>query len=315
VYAVIKPNRAPSVYQRVSYQYIGALYIKTAHNLNLLNSHLSNNNHWGAVAYLSTSVYGVGDAVCLDSTCSSNHKKIYNNGYFNESAQANSDSVYRYQTGCGPISAYSDSYGATCNAYNTAVGQQASATGNVYGVYDLAGGVNESQLGVSTCYDDNTLGSGGFDGPGGHSGFSYSDYYCYGGGLYYDLGSGSIYSPAPENPIAWPDYKYLNIYPGYSVFTKDNYSGSNDQCVYQLCGGQALHEVSVQRHYDIDYEDYDAVFLHWGSDYSSFASVGHPWFMRGGRADNGEYAGLFNSRSTLGDAYDYVGWRAVVGVY
>jgi uncharacterized protein (TIGR02145 family) len=60
-------------------------------------------------------------------------RKVYNNGYYNSTSP-------NYQTACGPIASKSDSYNTTCNKYTSPIGQEASTTGNMYGVYDMAGG-------------------------------------------------------------------------------------------------------------------------------------------------------------------------------
>ena len=88
------------------------------------DTHMIKNMEWGAVAYLSRSKYGI-------------NKKIYHN--------SNSD----YKTGCGPKSEGSlpNDYDSTCNAYNTPLGQSASTTGNIYGVYDMSGGSWEYVMG------------------------------------------------------------------------------------------------------------------------------------------------------------------------
>ena len=85
-------------------------------------THMMKNMEWGAVTYLSHSKYGINKEVAMNS------------------AETNT-------TGCGPQSAGSTSYGATCNSYTTALGQSASTTGNVYGVYDMSGGAYEYVMG------------------------------------------------------------------------------------------------------------------------------------------------------------------------
>ena len=50
-------------------------------------------------------------------------------------------------TVCGPIENGSTSFGTTCNTYNTTLGQTASTTGNIYGVYDMSGGAWEYVMG------------------------------------------------------------------------------------------------------------------------------------------------------------------------
>jgi hypothetical protein len=52
-------------------------------------------------------------------------------------------------TGCGPdqLDSTSSATTPTCNMYNTQLGVLASTTHNVYGIYDLAGGVWEYTIG------------------------------------------------------------------------------------------------------------------------------------------------------------------------
>ena len=91
------------------------------------NSHMLKNQEWGAVAYLTHSGYGR----CSGDGC----KEVALNSYSS------------YMTGCGPQSEGSTSSGITCNAYNTELGQLASTTGNIYGVYDMSGGAFEYVMG------------------------------------------------------------------------------------------------------------------------------------------------------------------------
>jgi len=105
------------------------------------DSHMMKNLEWGAVAYLTNSDYGL----CTSGSCS----EIGKNGYYNSSAS----NYNYYQTGCGPISSGSTSSGTTCNAYNTTIGQEASTTGNVYGIYDMSGGANEYVMGNESNQD------------------------------------------------------------------------------------------------------------------------------------------------------------------
>ena len=96
------------------------------------DSHMLTNYEWGAVAYLTNSKYGR----CTSGSCT----EVSINGYGEKSN-------YTTMTGCGPISSGSTSYGTTCNAYNTTLGQLASTTGNVTGVYDMSGGAFEYVMG------------------------------------------------------------------------------------------------------------------------------------------------------------------------
>ena len=97
-------------------------------NTSNLNSHMMKNTEWGAVAYLSRSVYG-------------KNGEVWNNPYYNNTIN------YSPITGlCGKET--NDKDNATTNMsntvkYNETGGGNASTTGNVYGIYDMAGGAWE----------------------------------------------------------------------------------------------------------------------------------------------------------------------------
>ena len=112
------------------------------------DSHMITNMEWGAVAYLTNSKYGR----CTNGSC----VEVSINGY-------GETSNHTTKTGCGPIESGSTSYSTTCNVYNTTLGQLASTTGNVTGVYDMSGGEWEytmgnmsSKSGSYTFYPSNT---------------------------------------------------------------------------------------------------------------------------------------------------------------
>ena len=106
------------------------------------DSHMMKNMEWGAVAYLSSSIYGryTNASTCIESGC---EVWINNNS--------------SYTTGCAG-SSVSASEASTCNAWNTATGVNASTTGNIYGIYDMSGGAWEYVMGN---YND-TISSAGF---------------------------------------------------------------------------------------------------------------------------------------------------------
>src|SRR5574344_1698938 len=96
-----------------------------------IDTHMMKNMEWGAVAYLSSSIYGryTNSTTCITSGC-----EIWIN---------NNTS---YTTGCGGASVSSDPI-ATCNTWNTTLGVNASTTGNQYGIYDMSGGSVEYVMG------------------------------------------------------------------------------------------------------------------------------------------------------------------------
>ena len=102
------------------------------------DSHMLTNMEWGAVAYLTNSKYGR----CTNGSCT----EVSINGY-------GEVRNYTTMTGCGPISSGSTSNDTICNAYNTTLGQTASTTGNVYGVYDMSGGAWEYVMGNMSRYN------------------------------------------------------------------------------------------------------------------------------------------------------------------
>ena len=120
------------------------------HHLAKLNSHMVNNNDWGAATYLSASKYGAGyNKVQINANSAS--RNIYGSTYGT--------------TGCGPqsngnTSSYSDSgtlgtpqaCGNADRAYNGTLGQLASTTNNPTGIYDMSGGGYEY---VAASYSDN----------------------------------------------------------------------------------------------------------------------------------------------------------------
>ena len=91
------------------------------------DSHLIKTSEWGAVAYLSTSQYGIGTA-----DIGINTKNLNNGGVSTTKAQGNNlASVYS-------VTGYNDSD----KEWNDYLGssKSASTTGNIYGIYDMSGG-------------------------------------------------------------------------------------------------------------------------------------------------------------------------------
>ncbi len=103
-----------------------------------VDTHMSKNNEWGAVAYLTQSIYGR----CINSTTCT-EVGINNNS--------------NYITGIGATPGASNT-NSTTNSYETTLGIGASTTGNIYGIYDMSGGSHEYVMGIS----NKTIGSSGF---------------------------------------------------------------------------------------------------------------------------------------------------------
>ena len=140
---VVKPNVSSLRSQKVSSFFYASRSMEQAGNsFGFVNSevdtHMGKNNEWGAVAYLTQSIYGR----CTNSTtCTEvgiNNNKSYITGY---GAPAGSSSS------------------VTNGTYNTALGKDASTTGTIYGIYDMSGGAYEYVMGVY----NNAKSSSGFN--------------------------------------------------------------------------------------------------------------------------------------------------------
>ena len=275
------------------------------HNLSTATSHMLKNSEWGAITYLASSKYGAG----------TNNVSI-NSAYPSTSADADiasPSSSYRYGiTGCGPnnlerstatyssvttstgeivdLPALSSSHiedplacGDVDHSYIGSIGQLASTTNNVYGIYDMPGGADEYVMGNLTSYDDQ---------------------------------SESKDNNYTSNPIKPP---YVDLYkeslgfdsassddtnPAWSYSTGARYY-NNDVCTWDTCGGHVLHETK-------QYQSVSSYYWSWGDDYSSFIYSNSRWFRRGGGASSHSNAGLFYSYSDNGVVYYSYGFRSVL---
>ena len=136
-------------------------------NLAEFSSRMIRSKEWGAVAYLSSSKYGAGvnkvqpNAFFLDNNGADlkNNKPMFSKYGVDEGGGNTSYMFSNMISGCGPANAgdfkgvYND-YGTlgtqdACSrsnpqrSYNGSLGQLASTTGNIYGVYDMVGGGSE----------------------------------------------------------------------------------------------------------------------------------------------------------------------------
>ena len=126
----IKPKVTSLRNQKVSTLFITTQKLST-------NSSMLKNIEWGAVAYLTTSIYGQG----LDEV------RINNSSTF--------------ITGCAASNENGSKYSGCEKAYNTSIGYLASTTGNISGIYDMSGGTYEYVMGVmEDSLNSNTPSSG-----------------------------------------------------------------------------------------------------------------------------------------------------------
>ena len=179
---IIKPNVKSLRYNNVSNFFFASRSMEKSGNSfgfvsTEVDTHMSKNNEWGAVAYLTQSIYGR----CTNSTTCSEVGINNNSGYL---------------TGYGAPAGSSSS--VANGAYNTTLGKNASTTGTIYGIYDMSGGADEYVMGVLA--DPNGKPRSGYDSSN-NSGFN---------GIVENI-NGTTYTG-----IAFPDSKYYNLYTGSS---------------------------------------------------------------------------------------------------
>ena len=181
---IIKPNVKSLKYNNVSNFFFASRSMEQPNNSfgfvsSEVDTHMSKNNEWGAVAYLTQSIYGR----CTSST-SCTEIGINNS----------MDNNYKSTTGYGAPPGSDDN--VLNGAYNTPRGKDASTTGTIYGIYDMSGGALEYVMGVSA--DTNGKPRSGYDSSS-NSGFT---------GI---LNNGTTYTG-----VSFPDSKYYNLYTGSS---------------------------------------------------------------------------------------------------
>ena len=192
----IKPNISSWRGIRVSTAFIVSREMSNpgnAYGLNntTTNSHMMKNIEWGAVAYLSQSIYGKYGK----STYSGIDKEVYINNYNG------------YQTGCSAGSPSATSATICTYTYekeNTGTG--ASTTGNIYGVYDMSGGAYEYVMGNMKAEGNKEQQSGNQNINNSNSGFT-----------------GINYDKTQTSGRAYPESKYYDGY-NYSTSNSDHSS-------------------------------------------------------------------------------------------
>ena len=192
----ILPNVLSLVYQNVYNQFKTAQKFSVSGNIYEINSeradsHMMKNSEWGAVVYLSQSIYGKYGNLSYD--------RVYREIYKNDSGTSNGSKSWARYTGRSkgdrPDNSYYSDKGkfkydgvSTVDSTKDAKkGTGASTTGNIYGIYDMSGGADEYVMGYYTEVD-----------------------YVFGGLVSY----GAKSSPSGFNDDRKPDNKYFDGYIG-----------------------------------------------------------------------------------------------------
>ena len=273
---------------------------ENGHNLLSTTSHMIKNDEWGATAYLSVSDFGVGAGNVRRNAATNGSSR---NNYDADGDKTASD--FAGITGCGPaqrppqtppyISTYDD--GTTLNkstiesstacskdvsrAYDGSLGVLASTTGNIYGVYDMAGSRDEYVVAAITKTTQQ------------------SDEIPH-------VESADGFSTMPVEP-------YVNIFKHSDGFTADYASSSNmNYCRWKTCGGQALIEVAaVQSVRSYSGNEQGRADM-WGQSSTNmpFDWNGIAWTMRGGSVYDIGTSGIFAVSGGSGITY-YAGGVAL----
>ncbi len=155
---VVKPNQYSYSYMNISNQFQASYYYKRT-----LDSHMLKNTEWGAVAYLTNSIYGRCNEQNGDITCENvmvNNTSNFVTGYASTNGYTN--------TG---VSVTPGNNGANIVNYFDSKSVVASTTNNYSGIYDMSGGILDNTMGVSLSADGTPYTGGdathnsGFNGP------------------------------------------------------------------------------------------------------------------------------------------------------
>ena len=240
---------------------------------NSTDSHLMKNSEWGAVSYLSQSKYGLnGSDIILNNVTLSNSTK----------------SVYAV-TGCASSTADASAVSTTIGALNNRTqsgvyvwtqknGTAASSTGTIYGIYDMSGGTWERTAGLVNNGNRNLT--------------------TYGSQVIPDLNNGK-------------STRYITVYPHDS--SKDSTSITNTDANLNT-SSQANYVKNTKIYGDGIRETSTAGTgkSSWYSDYSYFAGLYYPFFVRGGYYGHTSGAGLFFFHRPYGKSVYSSGFRSVL---
>ena len=279
---LILPNLCSITYNNVSNSFFASRSMSRSNNpfginKNNIDTHMMKNSEWGAVAYLSQSIYGKYGNVDYSGAQREvfiNNSSAYVTGRSGGNVNGNTKikDTYTDQTSSMPYTAYGFyTYDGYLLSYNTDIktdtrdmtkGPGASTTGNIYGIYDMVGGAFEYTMGVfANSNGDKWSGissssNSGFTGKVGVGGSNYTG-------------------------ISFPNAKYYDVYKASSGTTyNEDTACNNDKCY-----GHAMFETK-----------------RWYGNYFLDPSVGGPWVIRGGYYYDG--IGLFGTSDINGGAAD-----------
>ncbi len=262
---IIKPNVRSLTFQTVSE--IATLSKEASEEL---NSHMMKNSEWGAVTYLTYSLYGK----CTEESCEEVYINNVNTGYYPAEGESftgqweKSGSI----TGCSAASASASAIG---NRTNCEVGYEwngmnnkASTTGNITGIYDMNGGSWEYVMAVLKNETGDPM-----------SGISDVFNSAF-NGLYGCPSFGA--SPSILEKKDGKEFPNDSRY--YDTYHANSFSLCDDTYYQYQNGhlGDATKEIASSKE-----SDPSAPTGLWFTSKASFPTFHYPWFIRGGDFDGG----------------------------
>jgi len=273
----IKPN----VVSWKNIQVANAFYTSYDYQRNL-ESHMMKNTEWGAVAYLQHSKYG-----------SQSKIRINNNSNYITGYAAVKEPTCGYTTTNEECNIYGTTSDITL-PYNTTTGCLASTTGNISGIYDMAGGSWEYVMGVML--DEESLPMSGRN------------------DLYNSGFNGTLGCPTCDennssitkitNGYEWTDKRYYDAY---------TYS-ANTQKYERRILGDATGEIGpfANMTYTGSSGSNTLSVGSWYNEQAWFVYRKDPWILRGGIFGGGLSAGIFAHGAEYGRARENITFRVVL---
>ncbi len=250
-------------------------------NSTTTDSHLMKNSEWGATTYLAQSQYGNNNVepyinnINLNNTPSGKYAVTgVTTGITNAGAKETTiDNINSVKT-----SANNDKSSDGIYTWDQLEGQKTSSTLNMYGVYDMSGGVWERTAGFVS---------------NGHT--------------YLTSQGGSL----TDNATRTESTKYVTVYPHDETKDKTGITENNDNLneasnanylLNKYIFGDAIRETSGS----------GTGVTSWKGDYSYFPALYFPFTTRGGGWYNGSVAGLFFFNRSNGNSGGDHGFRPVL---
>jgi len=240
---------------------IGNMYTNSYNYDRTKESHLMKNSEWGAAAYLTASQYGRnGNRTGLNNTT----------GY-----------ITGYGAAAGTASTTNTTTAA--NLWNGTTGRQMNSTGNMYGIYDMSGGVSEA---VASFVDN------------GHANLTHAVTAITSGGV-------NLYNNKDSKYIMYYSKGTANTESITSNYTASGYNVSTGKW------GDAIYETSSE-------STSNTTIKSWFANFSGFPASADAFIMRGGsagdasNATNSARVGIFAFQGFNGSYNATVGYRVVL---